>query len=200
DEAIRLKAKMEEDFGGPKKAGRVWVTGSKVVGQRLDTTFKDLQLVQLRGFERDTIMQVFGIPPEIVGILENSNRATIDAAFDLFARLVVVPRLQDFCDEMQAQLVEPDFDGELRLGFVNPAPQDKDFTLKAMGQHGKAYRVNEVRALTGHEPLDGEDGEETLEGAAAPAPELPPGKGGDPEWTRGPRRSLRPASQGSPPR
>src|SRR5262249_32651471 len=34
-----------------------------------------LQMVQLRQFERDMVVQVFGIPPEILGILANSNRA-----------------------------------------------------------------------------------------------------------------------------
>jgi hypothetical protein len=37
-------------------------------------------------------MQVYGIPPEKLGIVENSNRSTIDSADYLFAKSILVPQ------------------------------------------------------------------------------------------------------------
>ena len=43
----------------------------------------ELDFVESRKFLRDSANQHFHIPPEIMGILENSNRSTIDSAFYL---------------------------------------------------------------------------------------------------------------------
>lgn len=40
-----------------------------------EANFRNLQMEALRRFTRDTVIQVAGIPPELLGILESSNRA-----------------------------------------------------------------------------------------------------------------------------
>ena len=56
--------------------------------------FEHLQLMELRKHVHDTVMQVEGLPPELQGVIENSNRATIDSADYLFSRWTLVPRLE----------------------------------------------------------------------------------------------------------
>ena len=54
-----------------------------------------MTFTELRSFERDAIIQTFNVPPELVGVIENSNRATIEAALTIMAIQVIVPRLED---------------------------------------------------------------------------------------------------------
>ena len=44
---------------------------------------KELDMVQSRKFLRDECLQHYQIPPEAFGIIENSNRATIDSSLYL---------------------------------------------------------------------------------------------------------------------
>jgi hypothetical protein len=73
---------------------------------------KELDMVESRKFLRDECLQHFQIPPEIMGIIENSNRATIDSSFYLFAKNVVKPELEWFERILNRQLC-PEYDDDL---------------------------------------------------------------------------------------
>jgi hypothetical protein len=113
-----------------------------------------MQFTQLRQYERDTIIQVFGLPPEIVGILQNSNRATIEAADMFFSKYTLTPLLTQMRESFQKQLV-PMFDdtGQVEIDFVSPIADDKDYQLAVMSAHPYAFLIDEVRAKAGEEPL-----------------------------------------------
>jgi hypothetical protein len=125
---------------------------------QLSQTFADQQLVAFREFQRDLIVNTFGVPPEILGILENSNRATIESADYLFTRWVVVPRLEFLRTELQQSLV-PMFGEDLVLEYINPVPEDKEHMLQVAKAAPYAFTVNEIRAMGSHQPLDGDGGD-----------------------------------------
>jgi len=129
----------------------------KVEVHEFDYDFRQMQFVQVRQFERDTIMQVWGMPPEIMGVIENSNRATIDAADYLYSSKVIQPRCEFFRAIFQERLV-PEYDDRLIIDYESPVAEDKEFVQRAMAGMPGAYRVNEHRELTGHEELPGAQG------------------------------------------
>ena len=157
-----------------------------------EQSFRNLQLVQLREFERDTIRQVPGLPPEILGIVEpGASRATIDRAAYMFARFTLVPRLEAFRSAMQERLA-PEYDERLIVGYASPVEEDREFFLKGAQVAPWALTVDEWRTRFQGLP-EKEHGagrvhmvpfaltatpEEDL-GAAPPeaAPGLPPGNG-----------------------
>jgi HK97 family phage portal protein len=114
--------------------------------------FQSMQFIELRKYERDTIIQVFGIPPEIIGILQNSNRATIEAADLFFARYTLDPILRQMREAYQKQIV-PKFDdtGLIELDYISPIQEDKEYNLKIMQAAPYAFLVDEVRELAGQE-------------------------------------------------
>jgi hypothetical protein len=158
--------------------------------QRLDTNFDDMQLVELRRFLRDTIVQTFSVPPEIFGILENSNRATIDAAYYLLAKGALFPRIRTIAGELQVKLV-PEFGAGLHLGFRNPIPEDRDFQLRGVSVSPSAFSRGELRDLLGFLPGDDADAPLASAEIVSEPTNLPPGKGGDPAWTEQ-RENLNP--------
>jgi len=156
EEARRAKERWTEDHRGIFNAFRTYWTGSDIKVTRLDTSFRDMQLVELRKFSRDIVIQTFGVPPECLGILENSNRSTIDAAWYLFAIGVTVPRVEMWKSELSFKflLMFPDGD-RLALEYESPVPDDRDFRLKVYQARPEAFSHNELRTLAGAEPVDG---------------------------------------------
>lgn len=134
------------------KAYKPYFLSKKVDIQTLSQTFENMQLVDLRKYERDTIIQTYGVPPEILGIIENSNRATIEAADYLFAKWVVQPRLEFLRNVLQEFLV-PEFDDRLILDYESPVSEDKEYNLKVAQAAPWSMTVDEWRELQGREPL-----------------------------------------------
>lgn len=196
----QMKKEWENSHRGFWNAFKAFWTRAKVTVTRLDTTFKDMQLSQLRKDVRDLVLHARGIPPEIVGILSNSNRATIEAAAYFFAAFVVDPASEFLRQVLQARLVS-EFDDRSFLDYVSPVPEDREFILKVAMQFPEIFRKDELRALTYLPELGEENGGDEFLSRAAPAvPQLPgadvdglaPGKGGDPRWAR---RALPPARE-----
>lgn len=184
-ELSAMKENFDSNHRGFWGAFRTLFTGRKLTIERLDTAFRDMQLVQLRDAQRDRIVSVFGIPPEILGILTNSNRSTIDAADELMARYVVIPRMDLLVDALNAQLA-PEFGDDIVVTYVSPARADREFQRSVVSTRQAAFTDNEVRQLAGFEPAKGKD--------EYPAPAAFGAMAADPEWTRHlpprPRRNV----------
>jgi HK97 family phage portal protein len=115
-------------------------------------TFEQMELVKLRQNERDMMMQVFGISPEIFGVLESSNRATIEAADFLFSKWVVLPRLE-FLREVLQERMMPLYDPNLQLGFESPVEEDKDREVQLTKTASWTMTMNEWRERMGMKPI-----------------------------------------------
>jgi len=157
EQLARLKQDWQSKLRGPDKGGLVHFLRTKFKFEKLGNTFEELSLIPLLQNQRDTIIQVYGIPPEILGILSSSNRATIEAAEVLFTRHVVVPRLE-FRRAVLQQTLVPEFDDRLILDFESPVPDDKEFELQVMRSQPWAFKANEIRERGGEQPI-GDDGE-----------------------------------------
>ena len=155
DEATLKQAKVnwEKENRGFRQAYRTaWISGSVSV-ERLDTSFADLGLVELRKYSRDNILQTWGISPEMLGILDDSNRATVSEARFLFAENVIVPRIDLVRSTLDQDLV-PQYDDRIILGYDNPIPDDNEFRLKVMKTQPGAFTVNEWRRLAAYPDHD----------------------------------------------
>lgn len=154
--------RLEEDWlsknQGFMKRFKPYFMNTSVKVQELNSSFKDMQLIKLREFERDTIIQVFGVPPEILGIVENSNRATITSSDMIFAKHVLIPRLEMQRTVFQRDLV-PEYDDRLILDYDSPLQEDDDFKLKVMTAQAHAFKIDEWRELAGFEELEDGKGE-----------------------------------------
>ena len=94
-------------------------------------------------------------PPEIVGILESSNRSTIDSAFYLLNKNVLADYLRMYERVMNAQLLWEDFDKERKLIFrhENTVEEDIDQKLRIAneGLSRGVLTVNDWRRAMGYE-------------------------------------------------
>ncbi|MFZ5688666.1 MAG: phage portal protein [Bacillota bacterium] len=154
--AERLKEEWMEKYAGYNNAHKPAILPWEAKIQELGKAQREMDFVESRKFIRDTANQHFFMPPEVIGIIENSNRATIDAADYLYTKNVLKPCLDLIQEQVQIQLC-PEFDAKLLFEFANPIPEDKEFKLKVSseGLQCGAVTVDEWRQDNGKDPLPG---------------------------------------------
>ena len=132
------------------------LTGEGSKFEKIAQTPQELDFVESRKFLRDSANQQFHIPPEIMGILENSNRSTIDSAFYLLNKNVLADVLRMYERVMNSQLLWEDFDKEHKyiLHHENTIEEDMDLKLR-IADEGLSRGVltrNEWRIAMGYQP------------------------------------------------
>ena len=103
--ADRLKKSLKEKIGGFRKAREPAILTGAMDVKPLGISPKELDMVESRKFLRDECLQHYQLPPEVFGIVENSNRATIDASYYLTQKNVIMPRLKFFERVLNTQLL-----------------------------------------------------------------------------------------------
>jgi len=164
-EVMRLEQDWMAKNQGFWKAYRPYFLTREVGVHEFQQNFANMQLIEILAHTRDTIIQTFGFPPELFGILESSNRATIEAAELLFARWCVEPRLEFQRTEWQ-EFVREQYDERLILDYDSPVQADKEFQLKARQAMVSTIRVNEWREMQGLQQLEGPEGEMFMKASA----------------------------------
>jgi len=120
---------------------------------------ENLTLVPLRQHERDIQLQCWGMPPEQLGIIENSNRATIDASNYVFQSRLIQPRRRFLADELTVHLAKL-YDERLEVRFVDTTPADKEHQLSVAKTMPHLNTVDGWRELLlGEPPLPGGKGQ-----------------------------------------
>ena len=122
---------------------------------------RDLDLSQLTRDERDIFIQVIGIPPEKMMVIENSNKATSLAADITMAKDVIQPRAEFQRGHFQDKLM-PEYDERLILDYESPMPLDPEFRLEAAVANPATLRIDEWRGLQGYDDLEDGTGQRFL--------------------------------------
>lgn len=178
---------------GFAKAFRTSFMNGKFSVHEFTTNFRNLQMIPLRQFERDAIITVYGVPPEKLGVLQASNRSTIDASDLIMAKDVAVPRLEAFRAQLQL-FIDLEWGPSYFITYKSPVREDREFHLKAAQAQPSTVSWDEWRCLQGLPPSPDKQlgamvlmaGGVTLvdpvEAMNPPAPE-PPSMGGPPGVT-----------------
>ena len=131
------------------------MTGENTKFEKIAESPRELDFVESRRYLRDSALQQFHIPPEIVGILESSNRSTIDSAFYLLNKNVLADYLRMFERVMNCQLLWEDFDKERVLVLRHENTVEEDIAQKLQianeGLSRGTLTVNDWRRAMGYE-------------------------------------------------
>ena len=154
DQLNRARAAWEASNRGIFRGFGTHFYSGKLNAQQLSRSFRENQTLDLREFNRDTVMQTLGMPPEIQGILENANRSTIDVAYYLFSTNVLLPVLNAFRASGQ-KIVRREYGSRYLFDYVDPRPENYNHKLQVMKAAPQAVTVNEWRAAADLPPVDG---------------------------------------------
>lgn len=156
----RIRAQWNEKQQGFMNAWRTAFVSGKVTFHQLSRSHQDLDFVQGVRLKRDTVAQAWCVPPEILGIVENSNRATAEAADYIHQSKNTLPRMVYQSEVWNRFLVPRYRDRRLVLDYEHPVRETDEQRLEKAdrGLMGGAITVNEWRAAMGYDPLPDEQG------------------------------------------
>lgn len=132
------------------------LSGNVDVKELGSTDGKNLGFIESRIAMRDAVLEHFGVPREIMGITENSNRSTADAAQYIYAKNVLTSRIRMREEAINTQLL-PLFGDGLIWRFDPVIPYDKEFDkAKALdGWNSGLLMQNEARRLLDMPDIEG---------------------------------------------
>lgn len=170
DTADQIKQTWKERMAGLFHSHDIMVmTGENARFEKIAESPRELDFVESRRYLRDSSLQQFHIPPEIVGILESSNRSTIDSAFYLLNKNVLADYLRMYERVMNNQLLWEDFDRERVLILRHENTVEEDIAQKLQivneGLTRGTLTVNDWRRAMGYE-IDERGGDVYLRGLA----------------------------------
>jgi hypothetical protein len=151
EEVERIEAKWAERNQGFMRAFKAMFINRKVdIHEFQKPTMEQLVYPGLRNVERDIILQTWGVPPEQLGIVESSNRATAEVSDYIFESRVIRPRREALRAMLQSKLV-PEYDDRIILDYVDTTPADKEHRLAVMKAAPWAFGRDEWLEAAGEE-------------------------------------------------
>ena len=160
DTRERFRAEWLDRFKGVDKSHGMATVAGDVRFEKLSEGMKDLDMVEGRTYLRDACLEHFGVPREIMGITESSNRATSEAAQFIYAQTVLTPEIRTREHAINEQLLPAfDPDGTLVWRFDAIVPRNEEFDkAKALeGWNSGLLTKNESRELMGMDAVEGGD-------------------------------------------
>lgn len=154
----RFREEWNARFRGPFNSHGIATVDGNVTVTKLAENMRDMDMTQGREFLRNAVLEHFGVPREIMGITESSNRATSEAAQYIYTSNVMMPRLRRREEAINAQIL-PFFGEDLvwRFDDVVPRSQEFDKARSIEGWNAGLLTKNESRELLGFEPVENGD-------------------------------------------
>lgn len=148
EQGERFLSKLEQRHKGIGNNHKMAIIPDKAEVLKMNDTMKDMDMIQGRTYLRDAVLEHFGVPREIMGITESSNRATSDAAQFIYAQNVLMPKLRRREEAINTQLI-PLFGENLVWRFDDIVPHNQEFDkAKALeGWNSGLLTKNEARKL-----------------------------------------------------
>ena len=152
EELKNLATQLRNFHQGLENAHKTAVLSFAADIQSAPNNHMEMELLSTRKYLRDTAIQHFSIPPEIMGIIENSNKATVVAAEHIYAKQVRLPLLKHFRDIINTKIL-PLYRGSANyyFEFDDILPDDDEANLEKAkeGRAAGSITINEHRALLG---------------------------------------------------
>ena len=130
----RFLAEWMQRFKGVFQSHGVATVNGDITVNKIGESMKDMDMVNGRTFLRNAALEHYGVPREIMGITESSNRATSEAAQFIYAQNVLMPILRRREEAINHQLI-PWFGDDLIWHFNDIVPRNQEFD-KAVGIDG----------------------------------------------------------------
>lgn len=140
EQFYQMMTRWREQHKGVQNAHRVAVldNGGKWVPTAF--TMKDMQFAELRDLSAQTIREAFGFPKFMLGDVTDVNRANADASEYMYAKRMLIPRLERIKQALNVQLLPlfGSIGSGIEFDYDSPEPEDEQMEM--------AERLNKAQA------------------------------------------------------
>lgn len=148
-----LQENIEEEFATEERRHRPMILWGGMEWESMALTQKDMDFLDQRRYNKYEICSVFGVPPQVVGALENptySNYSAARLAFWEDTVIVLLDWLKAFLNSRIAPLYGPDIEIDYDLSRV-PAMREafKELVDTAKVLHEMHYPINMISERLG---------------------------------------------------
>jgi HK97 family phage portal protein len=143
DQFTTLITRWRESHKGVSRAHRVGVLEHGAKFTPVTYSIKDMQMTEVRGMTRDSVMEAFGISRHMLGITEDVNRASAAAGEYMFSKYIDLPRARRW-REMANHFYLPLFGAtarDLEFDFENLVPEDAEAENAARNSKATAAKA-----------------------------------------------------------
>jgi HK97 family phage portal protein len=163
EQYLRIKESWNARHQGLSNAHKMALLEGGLKWQSISPTNREMEFGQSRKDIRDEILAIFRVPKPVLGILEDVNLASADAAEKLFTRFTVKPKMRFFVDRLN-EFYLPQFgldSKRYRLHFKDPVPENAEQKRADRESGIKNYymTIDEARAQVNLKPLPNGQGD-----------------------------------------
>jgi HK97 family phage portal protein len=134
-----MQERWSEQHKGVSKAHRVAIieSGSQWVDRKI--TQRDMEFTQLSMLSRDKILEAFGFPKAMIGIVEDVNRANAETSEYVYTKWLIVPRLDRWRAMFNNDLL-PAYAGgdQLEFDYDSPVPTNSEDEVQMLAAKWQA--------------------------------------------------------------
>ena len=135
----RLMAKWKNEYQWVNNSHKLAILDNGLKYSNISPSQKEMDFVESRRFTRDEILAIFKLPKVIIGIDENSNKASATVAENTFYRVCIRPLARQIAEKLTRDL----FNNEIKFEFINIVPKDNEQLL--LDLNNWAITINEYR-------------------------------------------------------
>lgn len=147
----RLRQEIRDEFEQRKRM--LVVRGGDLKAQELGVSHQDMEFLAGREFTREEIDRVYGIPAGFWA--KEATRANSEAAEASFINYAVWPRVELFTEQINVQLVQPQYGEDYTLQAEDIRPRDRKLEMEEEAHQRGVWTFNQARAAQGDEDYDG---------------------------------------------
>lgn len=125
-----------------------FVSAMNIQAIKMQNEFNSGDLEKMSELSMEKIQMSFGVPKTIMGTGGDSNRASGQNDFEVYAQFCIKPRLERIFSVLNLTLVK-EFGDDLVLEYSNPVPSDFEKVFRAIQLSPEAFLKNELRELVG---------------------------------------------------
>jgi HK97 family phage portal protein len=152
-----LRKQFESVYSGSENAGKTLILENGLKYKTLGINPKDLDYLATNRFTLQEICSIFRVPPSMLGIIEDVNRANAESQEYTFAKVAIEPLLTAIDQRITIDLLRQFNDS--RMLFVKhdstvPENEERNARASQLRIQSGLTTINEERKLHGYDPIE----------------------------------------------
>ena len=153
-----LKAEVDQNLRGPRRAGKIIYSDSALDWKQISVSPQDAQFLAQRQFSVETICRWFGVPPQLVGVLEKSTLNNVETTGQQFLTYAIRPWIVRLEQEANRKLLDRAVAGrrpflKIDAASLVRANMQAQYAAFALARQWGFLSVNDIRHQIDQEPI-----------------------------------------------